>query len=336
MNETSQQTQHTKLRLVDLCSGTGAFSLAFRKTNLVECVFANDILPECREVHELNVPDAPFHVGSILDLSNASIPDHDVLTAGFPCQPFSIAGRREGFQDERSNVFWKILSILRDKKPMFVVLENVKNMCRHDNGRTLARIVDGLEDIGYHVTWKVLDACKVTGIPQHRERIYMIGVLDAQVFENISLDFPSVLKQDIEAYLQDPDEVPANFYYTNTSKIYEVLEQHVSRPFTIYQYRRVYVRENKSGECPTLTANMGTGGHNVPILLDGRGIRKLTPLECFRLQGFPDTYRLPAQMSVSKRYRLCGNAVSYPVIRLIADMICRAHRQHVMPCSLQT
>jgi len=236
------------------------------------------------------------------------------------CQPFSIAGNQEGFNDERSNVFWKILAIIDHHGPRCVVLENVKNLVSHDDGNTFQIIKQNLEDRGYHVMTKILDTSVITGVPQHRERIYIVCLKDRAVFDAFSLDFPTVQKAPVTSMLLAESAVPAKYYYTSTSSTWPLVSEAVTKKDTIYQYRRVYVRENKSNECPTLTANMGSGGHNVPIILDDKGIRKLTPRECFNFQGFPADYVLPA-LADSHLYKLAGNAVSVPVVQLIANRL---------------
>ena len=158
----------------------------------------------------------------------------------------------------------------------------------------------------------------ITCIPQHRERIYLVCVQSKRVFDQLSLEFPPVAKRPIAAFLEA--DVHPKYYYTEKSSTWELVRANVVKPDTIYQYRRVYVRENKSSECPTLTANMGACGHNVPLILDAKGIRKLIPHECFNLQGFPTSYRLPA-LSDANLYKLAGNAVSVPVVTLIAHRL---------------
>jgi DNA (cytosine-5)-methyltransferase 1 len=294
---------------IDLFAGTGAFSLAFGNT-----VFANDMAPASKSIYDANFSHK-LTLKDLNDIRVEDIPPHDILTGGFPCQPFSIAGYREGFDDKRSNVFWKILEILEHHHPKCIVLENVKNLLTHDNKKTFAIIKEQLESKGYHLHYKVLNTAEITGIPHHRERIYIVGLLSDAPF---SLDFPKVVKRPISEFFEQ--NVPDKYYYTATSSTWPLVTAHVTKKDTIYQYRRVYVRENKSGECPTLTANMGTGGHNVPIILDDKGIRKLTPRECFNLQGFPSTYILPS-LADSKLYTLAGNAVSLPVVQLIAERL---------------
>ena len=234
------------------------------------------------------------------------------------CQPFSIAGLQEGFKDERSNVFWKILSIIDYHRPKCVILENVKNLVSHDENKTFNTIKSNLEKRGYHICYKVLNTSDITGIPHHRERIYIVCIKSKKVFDKFSLEFPKIEKKKISEFLEN--DIPTKYYYTDKSSTWELVKNSVVKKDTIYQYRRVYVRENKSSECPTLTANMGSGGHNVPLILDSKGIRKLTPRECFNLQGFQLSYKFP-NLSDSNLYKLAGNAVSVPVVKLIADRI---------------
>jgi DNA (cytosine-5)-methyltransferase 1 len=301
------------MKLVDLFAGTGAFSRAFS----VETVFANDMVAHSKAMYDAN-NEHPLTLKDLNDIDVSEIPPHDILTGGFPCQPFSIAGHQEGFADKRSNVFWKILEILDHHQPKCVVLENVKNLLTHDDKKTFTTIKQNLEQRGYHVCHKILNTAKLTGIPQHRERIYIVCFKSKDVFDKFSLEFPQVEKRPITDFLEA--DVPQKYYYTPKSSTWKLVSEGVTKENTVYQYRRVYVRENKSSECPTLTANMGGGGHNVPLIKDKKGIRKLTPRECFNFQGFPSTYILPA-ISDTNLYKLAGNAVSLPVVKLIAERL---------------
>lgn len=308
------------LKMIDLFSGTGAFTHAFQSTGKVECVFANDMVEASKKIYDTNFGH-PLTLQDLNEIKVEDIPPHDILTGGFPCQPFSIAGRQEGFEDKRSNVFWKILEIIDHHAPSIVVLENVKNLVSHDEGNTFKTIKENLEGRGYHIRAKVLNTAKITGIPQHRERIYIVCMKSKELFDSFHLDFPEIPKLPISSCLST--EVPDKYYYTDASSTWGLVSAGVTKRDTIYQYRRVYVRENKSGECPTLTANMGGGGHNVPLILDGKGVRKLTPRECFNFQGFPASYVLPS-MSDTNLYKLAGNAVSVPVVKLIAERLLQA------------
>jgi DNA (cytosine-5)-methyltransferase 1 len=306
--------------LIDLFCGTGAFSYAFHQTNKVSTIFANDMLDSSEEIFNLN-NNIKLTKRNLIDIKDADIPNADLLTAGFPCQPFSIAGMQKGFDDERSNVFWKILSIIKYNNPKIVILENVKNLQSHDNGKTFKIIIENLEKLNYHIKYSILNTCKITGIPQNRERIYILCFKDKTICDKFNFDFPEVELKPVSDFLDT--DIPEKYYYNNSTVIYDELKKEVTKHITtntIYQYRRYYVRENKNNVCPTLTANMGSGGHNVPIILDNKGIRKLTPRECFNLQGFPISYKLPS-LSTNKLYSLAGNAVSVPVVKLIANKI---------------
>jgi DNA (cytosine-5)-methyltransferase 1 len=316
----TDKIDNSKFKLVDLFAGTGAFSYAFHYTNKVETIFANDMLDSSEKIFNLN---NTLHLTNknLIDIPLNEIPSHNILTGGFPCQPFSIAGTQKGFDDERSNVFWKILSILEAHSPEIVILENVKNLQSHDNGNTFKIIIENLEKLGYNIKYAILNTSKITSVPQNRERIYIVCFKNIELYNKFDFNFDEVENEPITNFLEE--NVPEKYYYKNDSFIYETLKKSVTNHIstnTIYQYRRYYVRENKNSVCPTLTANMGTGGHNVPIILDDKGIRKLTPRECFNLQGFPSDYKLPI-MTDGKNYSLAGNAVSVPVVKLLASKI---------------
>lgn len=305
--------------IVDLFAGTGAFSHAFSEYGS-NIVYANDFTKESKEIFDLN-HNIKLSLNDINNINPEDIPEHDVITAGFPCQPFSISGLRKGFDDERANVFWKLLEIFKYHDTQIVILENVKNLCSHDKGNTFKIIKEELEKLGFYLCYKILDTCKITSLPQHRERIYIVGFKNRDLYKKFDLDFPEIITDNIIDYLED--DIDDKYYYTDKYKVFDLINEQVVKPIeenVIYQYRRTFVRENKSSVCPTLTANMGGGGHNVPLLLDNRGIRKLTPRECFNLQGFPNDYILP-NLCDGKLYKLAGNAVSVPIVKLIVDKI---------------
>lgn len=319
-SQPSVVSSSTNFTLVDLFCGTGAFSYAFHGTNKVNTIFANDMLDSSEDIFNLN-NDMKLTNKNLIDIKDEDIPKSYILTAGFPCQPFSIAGMQKGFNDERSNVFWKILSIIKHNSPEIVILENVKNLQSHDDGKTFKIIIENLEKLNYYIKYSILNTCKITGIPQNRERIYIICFKDKSLYDDFEFDFPEIELKPVLQFLEK--DIPEKYYYNSSTKIYDELKKNVVKHVstnTIYQYRRYYVRENKNNVCPTLTANMGSGGHNVPIILDDKGIRKLTPRECFNLQGFPIDYKLPS-ISSNKLYCLAGNAVSIPVVKLIANRL---------------
>ncbi len=273
---------------------------------------------------------ADFHTGSARQWDLASI-EGGILTGGFPCQPFSVAGYRRGFEDERGNVFWEILRLIDELNPEVVFLENVKNLRQHDEGRTFKTIESALKGEisspegvrlrhGYSVKTAVLNS-KDFGIPQNRERIYIVAFRDHIRASRFS--FPQGV--DFAKGNEWPlDGVSAQkYFYQADSHLYPKLVGEVTSPGTFYQWRRQYVRANKSNLCPTLTANMGMGGHNVPIVLDGGKIRKLTPRECFRLMGY-EGISIPEELSDSRLYKQAGNSVVVPVVESIARQIAEA------------
>ncbi|VVB71188.1 Modification methylase MthTI [uncultured archaeon] len=309
-----------RLKLVDLFCGTGAFTLAFEITNRFKCVFANDISSDSKHIYNQNF-EQHMKRKDIHKIDIDTIPPHDILCAGFSCQAFSISGKRLGFKDKRSDVIWKVFEIIEQHMPKIILFENVKNFVSHDNGNTFKTVKYKLEDIGYHIKHAILNTSDLTGIPQHRERVYIIGFLDSELYNKFEFDFEHVPKQPISDFLKH--HIKNKYYYSDRYKMFNTIKDNVVKHINenvVYQYRRYYVRENKKGEVPTLTANMGSGGHNVPLIKDDTGIRKLLPRECFNLQGFPRDYKIKG-LSDSALYRLAGNAITVPIARLIADKL---------------
>ena len=302
-----------KYRAIDLFAGIGGIRLGFAnafKEN-IEFVFSSEIDKYAQQTYKANF-DGDV-AGDITKIDEKDIPSHDILLAGFPCQAFSIAGKRLGFEDTRGTLFFEVARIIKYHKPKILFLENVKGFVNHDNGNTFRVVKETLEEMGYKVFTKVLNA-KNFGVPQNRERIYIVGFLD-----DIEFEFPEALCTEVSIKSKLQKDVLEKYYY-NGKPLFERIKDDVVNENSIYQWRRQYVRENKSGVCPTLTANMGTGGHNVPIVRDKKGIRKLTPRECANFQGFPDTFILPNLVD-SQLYKQCGNSVVVEVINKIAEKI---------------
>ncbi len=306
---------------LDLFAGLGGIRKGFEGAGF-KTVFANDFDAYCKVTYDLNSKDVQLTVSDLAKVKSSDIPDFDILLGGFPCQPFSIAGYRRGFLDTgRGDLFFEIVRILRDKKPQAVFLENVKNLKSHDNGKTFSIISEALEDLGYHVKSVVLNSAKYGNVPQNRERIYIAGFKSKKHYDAFKFPEPVKLTKSVADLLEE--NVDEKYYYTD-SPLYKTLKESIKSTNTVYQWRRKYVRENKSGVCPTLTANMGTGGHNVPLIKDSKGIRKLTPRECARLQGFPESYKLPKDIPNSKLYKQLGNSVTVTVIERVARQIRKA------------
>nr|WP_107670997.1 DNA cytosine methyltransferase [Cyanothece sp. BG0011] len=308
------------MKIVDLFAGIGGLRLGFEVKELDKCVFSSEWDTNSQKTYFTNFNEVPQ--GDITKIAPPSIPPHDILLAGFPCQAFSVAGYRKGFEDTRGTLFFDIARILDYHRPNSFLLENVKNLARHDKGRTFSKMQTILEDeLGYCVHHQVINTMTHANIPQNRERIFIVGFNRDKVEKATSFKFPKpiTLKTTIRDLI-DTDKKPDKYYYQKTHKYYPKLKKAMTSWDTVYQWRRVYVRENQSNVCPTLTANMGTGGHNVPIILDDYGIRKLTPRECARFQGFPDSFKFP-KLADSKLYYQIGNSVTVALIRRIAENI---------------
>ena len=301
-------------------AGVGGIEIGFKQAGF-DIVWSNEIDEKASKTFRKNHSNL-LVTDDIHNISSDSVPDTDIIVGGFPCQAFSVAGYRKGFEDERGEVFFQLARIISQKLPRVIFIENVKNLVGHDNGNTYKVIRETLESYGYHLKTMVLNACEYGNIPQNRERIYIIGFLNEEDFDNFKQISPINLTVKISDIVDYNAKVDDKFYYTEQNcSFYNLLKEGVTNKDTVYQWRRKYIRENKSNLCPTLTANMGTGGHNVPIVLTKYGIRKLTPKECFMFQGYPESFVLPDDVAQSHLYKQAGNSVVIPVIYRLASEI---------------
>lgn len=311
----------SKFKVGSLYAGVGGICLGFKNAGF-ELSWANEFDKNACITYRHNFKH-PLYEEDIWKLDPEQLERVDVLTAGFPCQPFSVAGYRKGFEDDRGNHFFRILKYIDVLKPKIIFLENVKNLAGHDSGNTMKVIQDSLSKKGFKHFSKVLNTKDYGNVPHNRERIFIIGFHEDH-YSDVSFEFPKPekLTRTIKDIIQD-QKVDDRYYYQEDKYMYPDLHIAMKRDDTVYQWRRKYVRENKSNVCPTLTANMGTGGHNVPLVKTKAGIRKLTPAECFEFQGFPvleDQYHLP-KIAISHLYKQAGNSVSVPVIERLAEQI---------------
>lgn len=306
------------IKFVDLFAGIGGFRLAFESVG-AKCVFSAEIDKYACQTYESNFGDNPFCDVSTLNPND--IPDFDVLCAGFPCQPFSIAGQRKGFNDTRGTLFFDIERIIKAKQPKAFILENVKGLVNHDKGNTLKVILDTLtKKLNYNVFYQVLNS-KDYGVPQNRERIYIIG------FKDKSIDFEFPRKLDKQVNLDDildsnlnGSEISdtAKFNVLNNLKNHKRYKEIKDNKFLLaYEIRKSRTTFRFDNLAPTLTAKMGTGGNNVPVLVNQ--MRKLTTRECLRIQGFPDSYQIEPNKAQS--YKQIGNSVSVPLVTLVATKL---------------
>lgn len=304
--------------------GVGGIDLGFEQTKKFSTVYINEFDKNAQETISVNFPDVRLDRRDIHEVKAEEVPSTDLIVGGFPCQAFSIAGYRKGFEDERGDLFFELLRIIKFHKPRAIFIENVKNMVTHDHGNTFKVIREALTLNGYYIKWKVMNSKNYGDIPQNRERIYIVGFLSRNAFDKFKFPEEIELKKTLKDVIDfDTLEEEKYYYRKGVQPFYDKLAEDVSSQESVYQWRRQYVRENKNGVVPTLTANMGTGGHNVPIILTKNGIRKLTPRETFNVQGFPKDFKLP-NISNGQLYKQAGNSVVVPLIKRIANRIANA------------
>ena len=313
-----------EMKCASFFAGVGGIDKGFEQAGF-ETIYANEFDYNASVTYKANFPNVKFDLCDIREVDPQQLPDFDIMLAGFPCQAFSVAGYRQGFNDEkgRGNLFFELARIIKVKQPEIIFLENVKNLVSHDNGNTFSVISETLFNLGYHIRPVVLNACNYGNIPQTRERIYIVCFKNIEHRKNFDFPAPIKLTKQLSDVIDFVKKKEKKFYYTNDNcTFYDKLKEGITKSDTVYQWRRVYVRENKSKMCPTLTANMGTGGHNVPIIKMYNGeIRKLTPRECFNLQGFPADFILPKELCNGALYKQAGNSVVVTVIERIAKQI---------------
>lgn len=317
-----------KLKCASFFAGVGGIDLGFEMTNKFTTIYANEIdrypIKTFENNFKLNVD-----CKSIVEINIEKIPKFDVLLAGWPCTDISQAGYMKGFFDEkgnmtRSGLYMELVRIFNNKKPKIIFLENVKNLVSHDNGITFRIVCETLKDAGYYFKYKVLNAKDYGNVAQNRERIYIVAFRNKKLYEKFEFPLPIPLTNTIKDIINFDNKVDSKYYYTEgkyKGEIYNKLVEAMDDENAVYQWRRKYVRKNKSGVIPTLTANQGEGGHNVCLVKTKFGIRKMTPAECFYAQGFPKDYILPNDISDGKLYKQAGNSVCVSVIHRIAENI---------------
>jgi len=319
----------TMMTIASFFAGVGGIDLGFEETGAFKTIYANEFDSYPVQTYELNFPDVKVDCRDINSVQPDDLPDVDCIVGGFPCQAYSVAGYRLGFNDTKGRgvLFFQMMRIVHAKRPRIVFFENVKNLVGHDHGHTFEVILKALRDEGYKYCYRVLNAMEYGNTPQNRERIYIVGFRDADDFAKFEWPDPIALTKKLSDVIEFDNTVPEKYYYRPgkyKGDIYDMLDSAMDDTNTVYQWRRVYVRKNMSGVVPTLTANMGEGGHNVPLVRTSSGIRKLTPHECFNVQGFPSDFKLPDQMAESRLYKQAGNSVCVEVIHRIAENIATA------------
>ncbi|MFA7070460.1 MAG: DNA cytosine methyltransferase [Sulfurimonas sp.] len=308
-----QKKPTDKLRAIDLFAGIGGIRLGFQQAfkDDIEFVFSSEIDKYAQQTYYANFGEVPY--GDITKIDEKDIPPHDIILAGFPCQAFSIAGLRKGFEDTRGTLFFDVARIAAYHKPKLIFLENVKGFVNHDKGNTFKVVKQTLEDMGYKVFSKVLNA-KDFGVPQNRERIYIVAFLD-----DVDFNFPKALDIDV--------------------KLGDILEKDIPNKYTIsdklwagHQRRKIehklkgngfgYSLFNKNSKyTSTISARYYKDGSEILIEQKDKNPRKLTPREACRLQGFGDDFKIV--VSDMQLYKQAGNSVAVPVISTIAKKLAK-------------
>ena len=318
------------IKAIDLFCGIGGFRLAVSSFG-GEVVFASEIDKKTANIYAQNFKEVPC--GDITAIDENTIPDHDILCAGFPCQPFSIAGKQRGFEDTRGTLFFDIARIAKAKQPKILFLENVYQLEAHDCGKTLSTIISTLDSIGYDVYYKVLNSADF-GFPQNRKRIYIVCFRKDMGITNFEFPVPSptlvhkyvndiVCKKGVDKYIIDRNDITISTDDTNM--------ECMNRTFRIgavakgRQGERIY---SAKGKAITLTANGGGIGAKCGIYKINGKIRKLMPRECARLQGFPESFKI--EVSDNLAYTVFGNSVDVCILQLILQEIAR--NTDIMKC----
>ena len=310
------------MRVCSLFSGIGGIDLGFQQAGF-DIVWANEYDKDAAKTYRHNLGSDHLVEANIRSIDPYTLPDFDVLVAGFPCQPFSSLGKKKGFEDPRGNLFFEIARVIAVKRPSVVFLENVSNLLQHDDGKTFLTIYNALVPYGYAVKYRVMDSYEYANVPQHRKRIFIVAFLDHECCERF--DFPEKIKPDVKLndILVRSIKHDACYYYTEESVYFKDLIRCVNDKNAMYRIWDSGLSPKPYYVCPTLMANMGYYPDRVPVILDDYGVRKITPYECLALQGFPATFRFP-KISVNSAYKQCGNSVVVPVIKRIATQIAKA------------
>lgn len=300
-----------RYKMIDLFAGIGGTRLGFYQTDAVDIVFSSEWDKFAQKTYYANFGEIP--AGDITKIDACDIPDHDILVGGFPCVAFSRAGKRRGFEDSRGTLFFDIARILKEKKPRCFLLENVKNLVGHDNGRTIQTILGVLDDLDYNVFYKVLCA-KDFGVPQNRERIYLVGFRKDIVREGAFV-FPEPILSvtSVSSILEkNPDEK-----YTISDKLWQGHQRRKVNNKKMGKGFGYSIVNNNSEYTNTISARYYKDGSEILVEQQGKNPRKITPREAARLQGFPEEFIIP--VSDCQAYKQFGNSVAVPVVHAIAE-----------------
>lgn len=319
-----------RLKCGALFAGIGGFCSGFGQEG-ISTSWAVELDPNACVTYRENFPDVRLLEKSVIDVhvDTDELEPVDILHAGFPCQSFSQAGGRKGFEDPRGRLFFEIMRIIEEfgeNRPAVLVLENAPFLQYGEGGAWFLELQKAIQRAGY---WfrpensRELSAYELTTLPQQRTRLFMVA-FSMSHFRSGRFDFPETPNpepKNLRSFIDFDGKVDESYYLPKDNRYFEMISTAVRDRECIYQLRKYEVRAKEPGVCPTLTANMGLGGHNVPFIMNCNGLRKLTENECLRLQGFPEGFEFPKGVPRAKRYMQVGNAVAVPMARLLAKNI---------------
>ena len=306
------------MKIGSLFAGIGGIDLGFVQAGF-EVAWANEIDSDACKTYRHNFSDTKLIEGDIRNLDAKTLERVDVLTAGFPCQSFSVCGNQKGFKDARGNLFFEIMRIADELQPPIIFLENVANLTEHDNGKTFNIIHNELASRDYFVRYLIADACDY-GIPQHRTRTYIISFKSKEACDKFKFPEKCKLEKRIFDIIDRTQKADDKYYLSADSPEYKKLNAAMKDREQIYRFSDYGIQSSKDGICLTLKANMGTWKNRVPYIRDDYGIRKITPKESLALQGFSKEFRF-SNIAENSMYKQSGNTVVVPLIQRIVERI---------------
>lgn len=309
-----------KYKVCSLFSGIGGIDLGFMQAGF-EIVWANEIDKSACATYKANFGGEHLVNCDVRKVKTEDIPDFDILVAGFPCQPFSLAGKQKGFCDDRGQLFFEIKRIIKDKKPNVIFLENVANLIEHDKGKSFEQVYLSLMEESYAVRYATLNPKTHANIPQQRDRVFIVAFLDVDQCNRFQYPKEVPLTTKITDLIDIHEKHDDCYYYKDIRPLYAEMCNKVREKGLLHRITDRGVAVKGSEICPTLTANMGTYPDRVHILRDDFGIRKLTPYECLQLQGYPKEFKFPKGTTLPQAYKQIGNSVCVPIIKNIAKNI---------------
>lgn len=309
------------MKVCSLFSGIGGIDLGFQQAGF-DVVWANEIDKYAVATYRKNFYNCNIIEKDLRKIDVSQIPTFDVLVAGFPCQSFSSAGKQRGFNDERGKLFFEIVRVVKEKQPEIIFLENVANLLEHNDGKTFLTVYNEIVPFGYSFKYCVMDAQEYGDIPQHRVRVFIVAFKDFEKCEKFVFPEKIELKTNLNDIIDRNIKHSDCYYYKHNDPIYQKLEPHIKNRTVVYRIRDNGNNIRQYKICPTLTASMGVFQHQIPVIKDDFGIRKITPYECLALLGFPKGFRF-SNIPMQQAYKQCGNSVVVPVVKRIAEEIMR-------------